>query len=275
MVSSIKKGINSVIVIKDTIINNFQFVSVPKGEFTYGINDEIKSIDYDFFIMKYEVTNQQYFDFLKATIEKKILKIKKDTIVWYYEGDNLRPKGYYTAKILDDRIFYRNNKLQLDTIYSNHPVTEVTWFGSTVFCNWYQLKLPDQFEWEKAARGMTGWNYPWGDTLDSRNSNFHDSGDPFDNGTTPVGFYNGQTYKGYQTINSSSPYGCYDMAGNAWEYTNSLLDPKYAYPIGAGGGYLYHTGAMTQSWFRSTFGLPYPNRIDRPFKSDGFRCIIK
>ncbi len=253
-----------------------KFVLVPKGNYTYGINKEIKKNNYDYWIMKYEVTNQQYFSFLVKALNENIVYVDKDTIKWNYNGDELRPQNTYVAKILDDRIYYKENKLYLDTVFAKHPVTEVTWFGATVFCKYYGFQLPDKFEWEKAARGMTGWNYPWGDTLEFNRANFHNSGDPFDNGTTPVGFYNGQNYNGYQTKDSPSPYGCYDMAGNAWEYTNTILLENLAVYNGGGGGYWYHTGAMCKSNYFSTFGYGcYPVKIDRPFKSDGFRCIIK
>lgn len=251
------------------------FVFIPKGNYTFGIYDEIKSINYDYWIMKYEVTNLQYYTFLKQALNDSFLKIKDDTIVWNYPGDKLRMKKNYTAKILDDRIFLRNGILMLDTIYAQHPVTEVTWFGATSFCRWYNFQLPDIYEWEKAARGMTGWDYPWGDTLENNRANYHNSEDPFDNGTTPIGFYNGQNYKGYQTKDSHSPYGCYDMAGNAWEYTNTTLTPTIPFTEGAGGSFLYHTGAMCKSWYFSKFGYPIPIKSDRPFKSDGFRCIIR
>lgn len=259
----------------DSTINNTEFVFIPKGKFTFGLFDEVVDLPYDYWIMKYEVTNQQYYDFSLQALAKGILQTKGDTLVYAYDGDRVRPAGTYTAKILDDRIYLEDGKLQLDSLYAQHPVTEITWFGATAYCNFYDFQLPSEQEWEKAARGATGWNYPWGDDLESNRANYHNSGDPYDNGTTPVGFYNGQTYKNYKTKDSPSVYGCYDMAGNAWEYTNTQIFKDYAFLEGGGGGYLYHTGAMVQSWFRSTIGLPFPIRIDRPFVSDGFRCVKK
>lgn len=251
------------------------FVFIPKGEFTYGINDEKRNLGYDFWIMKYEVTNKQYSNFIKYCLSDSSFCLNGDTLKWYYQGDSLRLKGYYTAKIFDERIWVQNDSVFLDTHFQRHPVTRLTWFGSKAFCEWKSFTLPNQFEWEKAARGNTGFNYPWGDKLEFNRANFHNSGDPFDNGTTPVGFFNGANYKGYQTIDSPSPYGCYDMAGNAWEYTNSTIFPNLPYLEGGGGGYLYHTGAMIQSWYRSYFGYPIPSIPDRSFISDGCRCIKK
>ncbi|MBX7226489.1 MAG: formylglycine-generating enzyme family protein [Chitinophagales bacterium] len=262
-------------IVKDTVIKGFKFVFIPKGTYTFGMNDALKTIDYDYWIMKFEVTNEQYAHFLNDALANKRIMLNSDTVVYAYPGDRIRPKGVYHAMIPDGKIRYINGHFLVDSGFEQHPVTCLTWFGCRAFCDYSGFQLPDQYEWEKAARGATGWNYPWGDTLDFRCANYHFSKDPFSEGTTPVGFYNGQQYQGFQTIDSPSPYGCYDMAGNAWEVTNSTIYPDRGFIEGGGGGYLYHTGAMTQSWFRSRFGYPIPSRIDRAFISDGFRCIVK
>jgi formylglycine-generating enzyme required for sulfatase activity len=262
-------------VVTDSLFSQIHFVKVPKGPYTYGIDDVKKELDYDYWMMKYEVTNQEFFDFIQKGLADSSLFVHGDSIKLYYSGDELRRAGTYVAKILDDRIFLKDGLPELSLEFRDHPVTELSWFGSQAFCQSLELHLPDKYEWEKAARGNTGWNYPWGNDLQSNRANFHNSGDPFDNGTTPFGFYNGQLFEGYQTLDSPSPYGCYDMAGNAWEYTNTPLGVGMPFVAGGGGSFLYHTGAMTQSWYFSKFGYPFPIRIDRPFKSDGCRCIKK
>jgi formylglycine-generating enzyme required for sulfatase activity len=110
----------------------------------------------------------------------------------------------------------------------DHPVVNVSWQDVMAYVRWLAQvtgqpwRLPTEAEWEKAARGMDGRIYPWGDTWGKNRANTSDGGPK---ATTPVGAY---AEKG-----DASPYGVHDLAGNVWEWISSLYQ---SYPYKADDG---------------------------------------
>ncbi len=222
---------------------------------------QLYDLDYDYEIMVTPVTNAQYATYLNAALAAGTIKIatadkvvpdgmepyqafeyNEGDVIGEYPGDVFEAAhheleivaGWYLHVPLNDekgdlRLVYDGDTFSVETGYDNHPVTVVTWFGAKAYCEFYGGRLPTDAEWEKAARGTDGRPFPWGDEIEKGNANFYNSGDPFEQYsgigklglTTPVGFYNGRTYDGYETLDSPSPYGVYDMAGNVWEWTDA------------------------------------------------------
>jgi formylglycine-generating enzyme required for sulfatase activity len=122
----------------------------------------------------------------------------------------------------------------------DHPVVNVSWHDAMAYCKWLSeatskpYRLPSEAEWEKAARGMDGRIYPWGDEWDAKRCNVKGiiarllGVLGISDGTTPVGAY----------PQGASPYGVLDMAGNVREWTTTLWGrwirndefPDFGYP---------------------------------------------
>jgi toxoflavin biosynthesis protein ToxD len=100
----------------------------------------------------------------------------------------------------------------------DHPVCDVSWEDAISFARWLSTEtgiawqLPTEAQWEKAARGTDGRQFPWGNAFDADACNSREAGR---NSTTTVGAY----------PDGASPYGLLDMAGNVWEWTRSLQAP--------------------------------------------------
>ena len=165
-------------------------VLIPAGEFQMGSNDgeddekPVHTVYVDVFYMdKHEVTNAQYKKFMDANPQWQ-----KDRI----------PKIYHDGNYLKDW-----NGNDYPDGKGNHPVVNVSWYGSMAYAKWMGKRLPTEAEWEKSARGgLAGQKYPWGNTIKPSNANYYRSiGD-----TTPVGQY------------APNVYGLFDMAGNVSEW---------------------------------------------------------
>jgi formylglycine-generating enzyme required for sulfatase activity len=189
---------------------NIKFVHIPVGDFIMGSKDndplalEIEKpqhqveLPYDFYIGCYPVTNSQYNQFIVAT-----------------QPSNSSPNNWQKRP--------------------DHPAANITWHSARDFCQWlnqtigkklpenWQFRLPTEAEWEKAARGKHGNEWPWGNEWDSSHCNSQESGE---DRVIRVGIY---------SPGGDSPYGAADMAGNVWEWTLSLWGrdiskPEYKYP---------------------------------------------
>jgi len=222
----------------DTGIDPESWVSIPAGEFYAGQHaEEVETGAYE--IMKTPVTVAQYAKMLNDAVAAGEMKIDGNRVVIHYPGDEFNAykheeridAGDYIVVPLDDpslRVKYENNTFAAQPGYENHPMTMVSWFGAWGYCNVTGGRLPTDHEWEKAARGDDERPYPWGDEIKVQNANFSASQDPYEDmgtfgsRTTPVGFYNGKKYGDFQTIDSASPYGVYDMAGNVWQWTGDV-----------------------------------------------------
>ncbi|HWD38501.1 MAG TPA: formylglycine-generating enzyme family protein [Fimbriimonas sp.] len=108
-----------------------------------------------------------------------------------------------------------SEKLIMDDEY---PVDSVNWFTAGAYCKWAKVELPTEAQWEKAARGVEGAFYPWGNEWDDSRANFDNR----------IGEKKAQPCRVDEYANGASPYGALQMAGNVKEWCQDRFAP-YGY----------------------------------------------
>lgn len=224
-----------------------------------------------FFIDLKEVTTEDYQAFILD--DGYTTEANWNPVGWEWVIDQKinAPAGWYTGGVQPDDRYLHNNP----NLYPTFPVQGVSWWEADAYARWAGKRLPTEVEWEMAAKGgCEMWGdpedcdsadtptYPWGEGDPTGRANYSGSGDPYDDSgrTTPAGYYDGTSQGGYQTTDSPSPYGCYDNAGNLWEWCLSRYDiypynpndgredppatPHEDYRVLRGGSWYYETEYM-------------------------------
>ncbi|HSF18407.1 MAG TPA: selenoneine synthase SenA [Vicinamibacteria bacterium] len=194
-------------------------VEVPGGTYRLGASPEAPFV-FDnekwahevelapFRIARAPVTNEEFAAFVDegGYLERRF---------WSYEGWMWRS----AADVRCPRYWVRSGSGWLGRDFDRYaplapfkPVVHVSWFEAEAYCNWAGRRLPSEAEWELAASSMEKHPFPWGAepptaehaNLDSRHL-----------GTVEVGAFPA----------SDSAFGCRQMIGNVWEWTDSAFYP--------------------------------------------------
>ncbi len=187
---------------------DIDWVEIPGGAFIYQKEQRLELPT--FYIARYPVTNAQY----RAFIE---------------DG------GYENGawwKGLARRI---EAPAEPEWDEENHPRETVSWYEAVAFTRWlserlgYAISLPTEQQWEKAARGADGLEYPWGDGYREGYANINETtsnaGSYYLRRTSPAGAYP-------QGVSSR---GVHDLAGNVWEWClNEYRNPENIEVAGSG-----------------------------------------
>jgi len=195
-----------------------EMVLIPAGEFIMGTGEE-------------EL----------AELSKKFQRSEK-----YFASEMPARKVYLSAFYIDKREitnaqfrrFVAETKGRASGTFGrfsgdDSPAVCVSWYDAEAYAKWAGKQLPTEAQWEKAARGVDGRLYPWGNEFDwSRcNSASYWAG----KNLTPAeytewlgkGFKSASSTKAGSFETGRSPYGCYDMAGNVMEWCRDWFDRDY------------------------------------------------
>ncbi|MFQ5900364.1 MAG: formylglycine-generating enzyme family protein [Thermodesulfobacteriota bacterium] len=243
---------------------------IPAGEFLMGTSEDLEEDPFykygfnkpfyadatpahkvfvdAYYIDIYEVSNEQYAKFVKAT------GYRAPSVLW--KGRNIYPEGK-----------------------ANYPVTGVNWYDASEYCKWMGKRLPAEAEWEKAARGDDGRIYPWGNDFSYEKANLSTSPlvpggtkevDSYKEWRSPYGLYNMAGNVWEWTTDGYDPYpntkyefptfknGPKVTRGNSFSPIAHFLDEEYK--------------AIVERFSRTTYRQYTP--INVVFLDDvGFRCV--
>jgi formylglycine-generating enzyme required for sulfatase activity len=220
----------------DAVRAEFDLVLVPAGEFLMGSSEGDPGSEADerpqhavrldeFRIGRTAVTNEQFARFAAATGHVTSAEREGWAFVFDPAGDWERIPGADWQ--------HPTGPGSRAADLPDHPVVSVSWHDARAFCRWLnegdggppgglRFRLPTEAEWEKAARGIDGRIYPWGDRFEPGLCSHFETGCR----TVPAGSLPAAAH---------SPYGAADMSGNTWDWTATLWGEdrntaRFSYP---------------------------------------------
>lgn len=205
------------------------FVYIPAGPAVFGGDERapyakersVKTVP-GFLISRHEVTVGEYLAFIND-LEARI------------PGSSER---YLPRRSVESDFYWQKiGQSYQPTFPREWPVLGVSWDDAAAYCKWlkaktggkWEFRLPEDDEWEKAARGVDGRLFPWGNFFDFRFCCMVDSRQGLREGPDPVGSF----------PLDESVYGVHDMAGNVCEWIQTFFDEEKNMRISRGAAWSY------------------------------------
>lgn len=203
-----------------------EWCPVPDGEVTMTFDDRRVNFFVDSFrISRYPVTNAQYKMFIDAEDGYR------NSDWWNFSREACEWRKKHPTP------------LPARVPFGDHPRVYVSWYEAMAFCNWLSSKLgmritlPSEQQWQRAAQGEDGRQYPWGNRF---NASLCNTREGKVHKTTSVRRY----------VKGASPYGAMDMAGNVWEWCQSTVYSRVKGPVGENAERAIRGGSYSSKFVR-------------------------
>ncbi|XP_067616454.1 formylglycine-generating enzyme [Eurosta solidaginis] len=234
----------------------------------------------DFYLDKFEVSNEKFRSFVKSTNYTTEAEGFGDSFIFKTLLTPQTQEKYVDFRVVSapwwfkiKGISWRHPQGEQSNVEDllEHPVVHISWHDAIAYCNWAGKRLPTEAEWEVACRGGKKRKlFPWGNKLSPRGEHWLNiwQGDFPDGNTVKDGYTTTCPVKKFR----QNDYDMHNIVGNVWEWTQDFWNKDEvganAQHVKKGGSYLCHKSYC----YRYRCAARSQNTADSSSGNLGFRC---